>query len=691
MTLAAALIYWVVVSLWLSILSVIAVAFLRAPKRFGAMRLLLAVVVIDTARNIIENVYFGLYFGSQYGLFPESIIGLLGNPKLLIVPKVINVLAACVVLGLLLLRWLPRTLKERSDIEHNRHQSDWRFQLLVDRVDEYAIYLLDPRGNITSWNSGAERIKGYKAAEIIGSNFTKFYTAEDIAAGRPREALAIAEREERFETKAWRLRKDGTKFWANVVIDAIRDDAGQLIGFAKVTKDITESKRAEERLIQLAHFDQLTGLRNRTSLVTDLNKLLDSPPFTATIGVLDLDGFKTINDSFGHSVGDYVLEEVADRASEIVGQGGGQFYRLGGDEFVAVLSRCRDPLTATDLINSLLRKIEEPIDVNGHRLFVGASAGIAMAPSDGSVLEELLACADLALVEAKKMGGRKYSLFVPTMRAKLRARQELNTQLRRATFAREFVLHYQPQIRLSDGAVVGAEALLRWQHPQRGLLAPDLFIDALSQSPFALEVGTWVLQTACQTAAAWRERGLPPLRIGVNLFPAQFDDGGLVLQVESALQHSGLPAEQLELEITENIAFGNDEAIMETLRSLRTKGVGLAFDDFGTGYASLSYLTKYPLTRVKIDRSFIRNIAKSCPQETTAVVRSMIMMAHNLGFEIIAEGVETSDQADFLQLKRCDEVQGYLYAKPLPADEFEAFVSGYGRFVPNRVPAKRSA
>jgi diguanylate cyclase (GGDEF)-like protein/PAS domain S-box-containing protein len=529
---------------------------------------------------------------------------------------------------------------------------------------------------VTSWNSGAERITGYKASEIIGNHFGIFYPDDERAAGRPAEALAIATREGHFETKAQRVRRDGTIFWANVVIDAIRDDDGRLIGFAKVTKDISETRLAEERLVQLAHFDQLTGLPNRTSLMLDFGKLDVADAVPGLVGMMDLDGFKAINDARGHAIGDLVLQEVADRGKEVLGDKG-QFYRLGGDEFVVVLPNCRDFLAATEIITALLRRIEEPIENSGMSLFASASCGITFCPDRGTTADQLLVQADLALYAAKDAGGRRYSLFVPTMRASAHARHELDVELRRACTEREFVLHYQPQIRLEDGAVVGVEALLRWQHPQRGLLVPGLFIDNLSRSPIALDVGNWVLDTACRTAARWRKMGLPPLRIGVNLFPAQFHDEDLFVRVDAALKRHDLPPTALELEITENIAFDQDEAVLATLRSLRALGVGLAFDDFGTGYASLSYLTKYPLTRVKIDRSFVRNISKRCPQEATAIVRSMIVMAHNLGFDVIAEGVETSDQEAFLQSKHCDEVQGYLYAKPLPAEDFEMFLRDY--------------
>jgi EAL domain-containing protein (putative c-di-GMP-specific phosphodiesterase class I) len=260
------------------------------------------------------------------------------------------------------------------------------------------------------------------------------------------------------------------------------------------------------------------------------------------------------------------------------------------------------------------------------------------------------------------------------LRARATHRRELDTELRRACANQEFVLYFQPQVRSSDGAVIGAEALLRWRHPDRGILAPGVFIDALCESAVAIETGRWILTTACKTAAAWRAKGLPPIRIGVNLFPAQFRNGSLLQDVEVALAESGLPPEALELEITENIALGREEGTLSPLKALRAKGIGIAFDDFGTGYASLSYLTRYPLTRIKIDRSFVQKIGTQSAGEDTAIVRSIIVMGRNLGLEVIAEGVETAAQAAFLKAEGCHELQGFLFSKPLPADVFEDFL-----------------
>jgi diguanylate cyclase (GGDEF)-like protein len=555
MSLVAALIYWVIVGLWLAVLIPVCVAFARNPRTFGAVRLLLSVIVIDTIRNIVENLYFGLYFGGQYGLFPASIVGVLGNPSYLILPKVMNVVAASAVFGLLVLRWLPEASKERADAD------------------------------------------------------------------------------------------------------------------ATVLEKM-------EALNRLAHFDQLTGLPNRVSLhkhvETALKQCAEDPSRPITVMTLDLDGFKDVNDTLGHPVGDLLLQEVALRLTSASDEA--RVYRSGEDTFAVTLEDCGDPLVATGVVKSIQESLDQQFDLDGHQLFITASVGIAIAPAHGTGVDDLLANAELALYDAKAAGGRSFRLYAPTLRARAKRRRELDTELRRACVNQEFVLHFQPQVRSSDGAVVGAEALLRWHHPQRGILAPSAFIDALCESAVAAETGRWVLATACKTAASWRAKGLPPIRIGVNLFSAQFRNGSLLRDVEQALSESGLAPEALELEITENIALGREEGTLSPLKELRSKGVGIAFDDFGTGYASLSYLTRYPLTRIKIDRSFIQKIGPQAAGEDTAIVRSIIVMGRNLGLEVIAEGVETAAQADFLRAEGCHELQGFLFSKPVPADTFERYL-----------------
>jgi diguanylate cyclase (GGDEF)-like protein/PAS domain S-box-containing protein len=533
------------------------------------------------------------------------------------------------------------------------------------------ILVTDPHGTLLRVSPILKSILGYDPEEWIGRSAAQFVFPEDLEETRKEMRLARRGQHTRnCETRYFH--KDGrivTLAWSGVW-----SEPEQMHFFT--CRDVSERRIIDEKLKYLAHYDQLTGLPNRASLLNDLNAQLDasidSSDGPTAIAMIDLDGFKDVNDTLGHSIGDLLLQEVANRMSGAAGDA--RIYRLGGDEFVVMLPGSGDPRQITQLVDAVVKRVGESFAINDHRLFIGASAGIAIAPADGANVEELISNADLALYDAKANGGRGYRLFQPTMRAMAQARRELDTELRRACSENEFVLYYQPQVRLSDGVVVGAEALLRWRHPQQGILAPGAFIDALAESPVVLEVGRWILHTACQRAASWRAQGLPALRIGVNLFPAQFKAKTLLRDVEAALLDSGLPPDALEIEITENIALAHDDTVLAPLKALRATGVNFAFDDFGTGYASLSFLARYPLTRLKIDQSFVRKIADAFTPQDTAIVRSIIIMAHNLGLEVIAEGVETPAQAAFLQGEKCDEVQGYLYAKPLPAVEFEKFL-----------------
>ena len=534
------------------------------------------------------------------------------------------------------------------------------------------ILVTDRYGNLERVSPISSTILGYAPDEMVGHNAVDFVYPGDLESTRREMRLARSGREMRnFETRY--AHKDGRIVM--LAWSGVWSEPEQKHFFAG--RDVTESKIVEEKLKHLAHYDSLTGLANRTSLQNDLNEVIrssDGLPGSATsIAIFDLDGFKNINDTLGHSIGDWLLQEVAQRMTELA-TSNGRFYRLGGDEFVLVQPDCGDPREIAYVVDAVLKGLAEKFEINGHQLFIGASAGIAIAPVDGVNVEELMSSADLALYDAKDAGGNVYRLFIPVLRAQAHARRELEAELRRACANKEFELYFQPQVRASDGAMVGAEALLRWRHPQRGVLAPGAFIEALSKSPLVLEVGRWIIQSACEHAAAWRALGLPPVRMGVNLFPAQFHSETLLKDVDYALRQSKLPANALEIEITENIALGHEEETLEALRTLRAKGVNLAFDDFGTGYASLSYLARYPLTRIKIDQSFVRKIAARSTPEDTAILRSIIVMAHNLGLQVIAEGVETAAQAAFLRTEKCEELQGYFYAKPMPAGDLEAYL-----------------
>lgn len=671
MNAAAALIYWIIIALWFAILATIGSAIIRNPRTFGTVRLLLAVLAIDAFRNIIENLYFGMYFGSKYGFLPASIVNVLDHPNYLILPKVMNVLAACAVLGLLVLRWLPMATRERtkadavirSTIETLSQEAEERKRLFETSLD--LIFVTDRRGTFLRVSPSSYATIGYMPEQMVGRSGKDFIFSEDLDSTRHEMKLARSGHSiQNFEARY--VHKNGSLVplaWSGVWSEP--EQKHFFFG-----RDMTEQKRGQEDLRRLALFDQLTALPNRTSLQTDLHALFDHQRSSSfAVGVFDLDGFKDINDTLGHSIGDRLLQEVAKRM--VISAEGHKVYRLGGDEFVLVVPDCGDVVVIGDIVARMLRQLTVAFEIQNHSLFAAASAGIALAPTDGSDIDDLLANADLALYEAKAAGGASYRLFVPTLRAKANARRALDSELRQAWTNNEFVLHFQPQYRASDAKLIGAEALLRWHHPEKGLLAPGHFLEALEESAVILDVGRWILLHACQTVAYWRAKGALDIKIGVNLFPAQFRHNTLLDDIEFALNVSGLPPEALELEITENIALGQNEAMKQVLEGLRRKGIGLAFDDFGTGYASLSYLTRYPLTKIKIDRSFVQKIGARSNSHDTAIVQSIITMAHNLGIQVTAEGVETHDQWRFLREKRCHEVQGFLFSKPLAADAFE--------------------
>jgi diguanylate cyclase (GGDEF)-like protein/PAS domain S-box-containing protein len=537
----------------------------------------------------------------------------------------------------------------------------------IIQASPVAIVCSDPNRRILIWNRSAEEIFGYSAEETIG-NTTKLVPADKIAESHALFLRAIRGEVVR-DVQVRRVRKDGSLVDVKIAAAPMYHPDGSARGVAWAYEDITDRKKAEAQLHRLAHFDPLTGLPNRLTLQRELANLLGGGR-PVSVALFDLDGFKDVNDTLGHSVGDKLLVEVGDRLSEVAADRG-RVCRLGGDEFVVTIPACGDPRIIAGVVDAMLRRLADPYQVDDHILHLGGSAGIAIAPNDGESGDELIANADLALYQAKADGGRVYRFYLPVLRAQAQARRGLDAELRRAFAQNEFELHFQPQIRLADETVIGAEALLRWRHPVNGILAPGAFIETLAESSIAPGVGRWIIHTACTKAAEWRGRGLMLNRISVNLFPCQLRDEALLSDIDDVLRETGLPAEILEIEITENIALNYDEAAV-VLRKLRDKGVMLAFDDFGTGYASLSYLTKFPLSRIKIDRSFVGKITDDA--EDAAIVRSLISMAHNLGLGVIAEGVETTGQAAFLLNEQCEEAQGYLYAKPLPAEGFEAFL-----------------
>jgi diguanylate cyclase (GGDEF)-like protein len=423
-------------------------------------------------------------------------------------------------------------------------------------------------------------------------------------------------------------------------------------------EDVTERRRAEAKIIHMARHDALTNLPNRVMFRDKMVQALGRGDELAVM-FLDLDRFKSVNDSLGHSVGDALLCAVSERLQRVV-PGAETMARLGGDEF-AIVHRKTNPADASELAARIIDALVEPFDVHGHQVIIGTSIGIAMAPADGNEPDQLLRNADMALYRAKADGRGTYHFFQPEMDAQMQERRKLELDLRKALLADQFELHYQPLIEVESGKVSGFEALVRWNHPERGLVPPDAFIPVAEEIGLIVPLGDWVLKEACREAATWPDH----LTVAVNLSPVQFRNPTLALSVVSALAQSGLPAARLELEITENVLLQDDRAVLESLHQFRELGVRICMDDFGTGYSSLSYLRSFPFDKIKIDRTFTRELGKK--SDCVVIIRAVLGLGASLGMITTAEGVETEEQLAILKAEGCMQVQGYLFSRPIPA------------------------
>lgn len=499
---------------------------------------------------------------------------------------------------------------------------------------------------------------------------------EIIRTGRP--MVGIEEKE------TW---PDGRESWVLTTKVPLRDRRGQIIGTMGIAHNITDRKQAEARLRHMALHDALTGLPNRTLLEDRLGQAI-AMAHRGRKGVavlmLDLDRFKNINDSLGHHVGDVVLQAVATRLraglreSDIVA-------RLGGDEFVIVLPSTNSREDIELVVQKVQSSMIEPFHVEEHELRVGVSIGVCEYPRDGERPETLLQFADAALYEAKKKGRGIYCFFTQDLTAATKRRQDLENDLHHALGNGEFSVYYQPLVSTDSGCMIGAEALMRWHHPQHGLISPNQFIPQLEELGLMERVGEWVLETACRQNMAWQKEGLSPIRVAVNVSAQQFYRGNIVATVTRVLHETGLDSKWLELELTETLTLDDSEATIKIMQELKRIGVSLSLDDFGTGWSSLSYLRRFPLDRIKIDRSFLREIETQPAAE--AIVRSIITLGQNLGLTCVGEGVETHQQLDYLQKWNCAESQGFLYSAAVPAADCGALLrSGASSLMHSRTP-----
>lgn len=586
------------------------------------------------------------------------------------------------------LRELARMASDRLELHRIETSSDRS----RPSFDDYAgssttpVVWFDEQRRIVAINTAAAALHGYHPAECVGQPLDLLLAEQEH--GMLREGIARAVEtgslhDLKIPTEVHGRRKDGTQFLLGFSLFCWRHHSR--LRFEAVLKDLTAQRLEEDDLRRQASSDPLTGLANRACFYRRVQDALLTPAHEAAAAVLmlDLDGFKDLNDMLGHAVGDAILQEVARRLARLAGHElfeahqirGPIAARLGGDEFALLLPDVADTLAANQFAQRAIGVIHQPIAIAGHEVRVGVSCGVSVAPLQAHEALELVGNADLALSQAKTDGGGRSFVFVPALRMAAVARRLYGMELDRAVAKGELVMFYQPQVYLEDGSLSGAEALIRWQHPQRGLLAPAAFLPALEGGPLAASVGSWILDEACAQAAYWRRHGAPGLRMGVNLFGVQFRVGDLAAEVMDTLARHGLPPEALELEITENIVLDHDDVVPAILRRLRDQGVGIAFDDFGTGYASLSLLTTYPLTRIKIDRAFVHGMLES--RREASVVRAILDMARSFDLKTIAEGVETEAQRERLRSERCGEAQGYLFARPMSAQQFsEAYGLG---------------
>jgi diguanylate cyclase (GGDEF)-like protein/PAS domain S-box-containing protein len=693
--------------------------------------------------------------------------------------------------------WRVRRDISRSErAEEALRYSEQQYRAIIYEVQDYAIYMLDPQGRVITWNAGAERIKGFRAEEVIGQNYSRFFTAADIKRGRPEAILRWAAVTGRHEEHGLRVRKDGSQFQAIGTLTALHDESGNLRGFSEIARDVSESQEsakyrglleaapdamvvvnqhgeivllnlqaekqfgyrrdellgrkvtdiiptgfaerliadgrrsADEALAQefgagielvglrkdgdtfpieimlsplessegilvtaairdisarkesdayralavqmeySAQHDVLTGLPNRMLLSDRIGQAIAlSRRHGKKVAVLflDLDGFKHVNDSLGHSIGDRLLQSVGKRLGDCV-RASDTVSRQGGDEFVVLLSEVQQAEDVAISARRILEAVATAHPVETHNLHVTASIGISVYPDDGTDAETLIKNADTAMYQAKENGRQSYQFFKPAMNVRAVERQFLEEGLRGALQQREFSLLYQPKVDLRTRQITGAEALIRWTHPTRGPIPPAQFIPVAEDCGLILPIGAWVLREACFQARVWANAGLPAIKMAVNVSAMEFRDDKFLEGVFAILGETGMDPRNLELELTESVLMKRAESTASILQSLRERGIRVAVDDFGTGYSSLSYLRRFPVDALKIDQSFIRQLTND--GDDTTIVTAVIGMARSLNLRVVAEGVETREELAFLTAHQCDDAQGYYFSQPLGAEEF---------------------
>lgn len=557
----------------------------------------------------------------------------------------------------------------RMAMEYDRKTTGDELKLAASVFNESAeaIMIADREGNILRINPAFSRITGYSSEECIGQN-PRLLRSQHHKQEFYQDFWNSLLNEGNWQGEIWNRRKTGEVFPAWQTITAVYDTNGDVIQYISIFSDITDKKLSEERIFHLAHFDVLTELPNRASFQNQLEQaILHASRQHSRLAVLflDLDHFKLINDASGHPAGDELLKQVAGRIQALLREDD-VVARLGGDEFTILLPDIKGSKDVAHVAEKILESMEQPFTLGQDEVVVTSSIGISTYPDDGEDRSTLLKNADAAMYQAKAQGRNNFQFFTTEMNTRAQQRLSMESAMRRALEHDEFLLHYQPQVSLESGHIIGVEALVRWQHPHEGLISPATFIPVAEDSGLIVPLGEWVMREACRQHQQWLNSGLPLMRMAVNISARQFMHQNLLSMMAEVIRDTGINPEYLELELTESIIMEKVEETVTTLHELRNMGVYLSIDDFGTGYSSMAYLKRFPIDKLKIDRSFVRDLATD--PDDAAIVSATIAMAHNLNLTVIAEGVETEQQLQFLRENGCEEMQGYFFSMPLPAD-----------------------
>jgi len=582
-----------------------------------------------------------------------------------------------------LLLLLVEDITERMQARAQLYESEERFRAAFGQA-AVGLGEVCPDGRWLRVNRKLQEIIGYSEQELLQLSIRELTLPEDRHLDQVELSRLLRGETQNYSTEKRYIHKNGTPVWVKVTVAPMQRGNGQA-SFITVIEDIMQRKRFESELQRLAHHDPLTSLPNRNLMKDRLDQAVAHVSRVGrhvAVMFIDLDRFKNINDSLGHSAGDEVIVEVARRLARSV-RDGDTVARLGGDEFVIVLSDVAREGDVALFAQKILDSLFVPIVIQGEELSLGGSIGISLYPKDGKDGVTLLKNADAAMYRAKALGRNNYQFYAQEMNAKAFERLKVEGGLRHALERNEFVLHYQPQMDLASGRMVGVEALLRWQPPGTTAISPADFIPIAEESGLIVPIGEWVLRTACAQHVAWKETGFPEVRMAVNLSARQFRQKGLEQMIARVLQETGCKATCLELEITESVIMDDPESATETLKKLSDMGVQLSIDDFGTGYSSLSYLKRFPIHLLKIDRSFVSDITTD--PDDAAIVKGIIALAQSMKLKIIAEGVETTEQLEFLRKQQCDYMQGYYFSKPRLPAQLQEFMAKWVESLPPSV------